>query len=338
MPFRASVLCVLSLSEQERLEVVQCLELKLEQKSGTLWSQWRFCCALNKASVPDCLYLSRGEEALHISCEFESYGSWLKTFIDGKWHHSMARTCSPTLTRHETRWVANNNWCCLQQSTPFHTVFLNCIGLNSHISKSWLAMLTMQHWFQQSKKFTCSFPISQSPHEYLCTVPSPCSAPCPLPSQTRLGVGEAASLLPGKQLQNRHQPEWPPQQAVQMHPWCAGEAEHQMQGASWQVTGLQTSALVGMWQQHQTRQVQWQIREQLLSHWELTLPFASGNYNITHTFTQVLWPYRTIGLSLWGFPLEPNGVTGIKEFDKKTKNSWHCFSYFSSPETYMHHI
>lgn len=123
-------------------------------------------------------------------------------------------------------------------------------------------------------------------------------------------------------------------------PWCAGEAEHQMQGASWQVTGLQTSMLVGMWQKDQTCKVQWQIREHLLSHWELavTLPFASGNYNITHAFTQVLWSYCTGGLFLWGFPLESNGLTGIKEFDKITTNRWHCFSCFSSPETYMHHF
>lgn len=41
-----------------------------------------------------------------------------------------------------------------------------------------------------------------------------------------------------------------------MDPWCAGEAEHQMQGASWQVTGLQTRVLVGMWQEDQTCKVQ----------------------------------------------------------------------------------
>lgn len=105
------------------------------------------------------------------------------------------------------------------------------------------------------------------------------------------------------------------------------QGKHQMQGASWQVTGLQTSMLIRMWQQDQTCKVQWQIGEQL-SRWEqaVTLPFASGNYNITHAFTQVLWPYCTIGLFLWGFLLQLNGVTGIKEFDKKTKNSWHCSS------------
>lgn len=297
-------------------------------KNLGLWSQWRLCCALNRAGVPDCLYLSRGERAVHISCKFEAYGPWLKTFVDGKWHH----TCGPTLTR------ARDRVGCKQQSTLFHTRF-SLIAQDqtpTFLGPGWQHW-QCQHWFQQSKKFMCSFPISQSPHGYLCTVPSTCSYPCPLPSQTRLDVGEAAPLLPGKQFQCSHQPEWPPQQAVQMHPWHAGEAPNAggILAGDWAATSM----LIRMWQQDQTCKVQWQIGEQL-SRWELavTLPFASGNYNITHAFTQVLWPYCTIGLFLWGFLLQLNGVTGIKEFDKKTKNSWHCSSYFSSPETYMHHI
>lgn len=137
-----------------------------------------------------------------------------------------------------------------------YSVFLNCIGLNPHISRSWMAMLAMPTLISAEQEIHLLFPHLPKPS----WVPLHRShAQCP-PRQGWLwgrqlpccSFPAAASLLPGKQLQCSHQPEWPPQQAVQMHPWCAGEAEHQMQGAYWQVTGLQTSTLVGVWQQDQT--------------------------------------------------------------------------------------
>lgn len=80
-----------------------------------------------------------------------------------------------------------------------------------------------------------------------------------------------------------HQAHCPPRQERQL-PCCLGSGSSTVTSPSDLLsrqcrcmTGLQTSALVGTGQQDQTCKVQWQIREHLLSHWELavTLLFAS---------------------------------------------------------------
>lgn len=271
MPFRASVPCVLSLSDRARgagsgpvsgAEAGADLLDSLKSVEALLCFEQSRC-----AWLP--LSEQRGRGPAYL---LQIWGLWLMT-ENLYWWQVTSQPGKDLLPNFNTGMKQGG----LQTAiTPLsYSVFLNCIGLNPHISRSWMAMLAMPALISAKQEIHLLFPHLPKPSWV------PLHAQCP-PRQGWLWGGScpaAASLLPGKQLQCSHQPQWPPQQAVQMRTWCAGEAEHQMQGACWQVTGLHTSTLVGMWQQDQTCKVQWQIREHFLSHGELavTLPFASGN-------------------------------------------------------------
>lgn len=191
------------------------------------------------------------------------------------------------------------------QPTTFRTLFfLNCVRRkkNPYTCACWMPMLAVPTLTSAEQEFHLLLPpSSQSPRGYLCTVPSACSLMCPLPHQLGLGERGPPFLLPGKWLQCRNQPKQaPPQNAVQAYLGHAGATRRWIQWGSWQVIRLQASIYVGKRQQDQAHKRQCKLGYiyHHTGNWLLHCHVRASGDDVTHAFTQVLWPYYTIGLFL----------------------------------------
>lgn len=215
----------------------------------------------------------------------------------------------------------------------WYSVSLDCIGLYPHISRSWVAMLATPTLISAEQEIHLLFPDLPKPS----WVPLRCSQhvlltmPTALPDKAGCGRGSflaASAVTSLSDLLSRHcdaplvcRGSWAPNSGgILAGDWAADK--HTCRDVATGSNNVRYRDKLGNMYCHAGN---W------LWHCHLLQEIITS-----HTFT--MWPYCTIGLFLWGFPLDPNGVTGIKEFDRKTKISWHCFSYFSSSETYMHHI